>query len=263
MIHSASPMATPPIALVTGAGRSIGRAIVHRLHADGYRVAVTDKDAAVAQQVASERCASGETARAWSLDVSQPGQIEQVFNEINQYWGVVHNLINNAGVYPNKPALELTENEWDAVLDSNLKGAFFCSQVFARQAADNPGTASIVNIASTSAFSARPGAAAYAASKAGMVMLTKSLAQEWAEQGIRVNAVAPGLIEVREGMVSDAYKAHFVQQVPSRRIGNVDDIAAAVCYLLAPEADYVNGHCLVVDGGFLAGRDLIRSAGNP
>lgn len=248
-----------PVVLITGAGRSIGRAIAQRLHSEGYRVAITDRDQDVAMDAAQELCTTGETAKAWKLDVSQPIEIQQVFSEVNNHWGPVAGLINNAGFYPNEPAISFTEAQWSAVIDVNLKGTFFCSQVFARQIDDSQ-TAAIVNIASTSAFSARPGAAPYAASKAAVVMLTKSLAQEWADMGIRVNAVAPGLVEVREGMVSEAYKKQFTQQVPSRRIGRVDDVAAATSYLLSCAADYVNGHCLVVDGGFLAGRDLISSA---
>ena len=245
-----------PIALVTGAGRSIGRAVAKRLHEDGFKVALTDIDADVASETAASLSADGMTARAWSLDVSSVQGIQRVFDDVERTWGPVTALVNNAGVYPNHPSLSMSESDWDRVLDINLKGTFFCCQAFAQRltTAAQPGT--IVNLASTAAFSARPGAAHYGASKAAIVMLTKSLAQEWGELGIRVNAVAPGLIEVREGLVSPEYKAEFISQVPARRIGDVRDVADAVAYLIGDESSYVTGHCLVVDGGFLAGRAL-------
>lgn len=244
------------IALVTGAARSIGRAVAQRLHAKGFKVAVTDIDADAAHDTAAALSRDGATAKAWSLDVSSVQDIERVFGEIQHAWGPVTVLVNNAGVYPSHPSLSMSESDWDRVLDINLKGTFFCCQAFAQglTSIKQPGT--IVNLASTAAFSARPGAAHYGASKAAIVMLTKSLAQEWGELGIRVNAVAPGLIEVREGLVSPEYKAEFISHVPARRIGDVDDVADAVAYLVGDESSYVTGHCLVVDGGFLAGRSL-------
>lgn len=245
-----------PIALVTGAGRSIGRAVAERLHKDGFKVAVTDIDADVARETAASLSADGMTARAWSLDVSSVQDIQRVFDEVEGTWGSVTALVNNAGVYPNHPSLLMSESDWDRVLDINLKGTFFCCQAFAQRLNGSALSGTIVNLASTAAFSARPGAAHYGASKAAIVMLTKSLAQEWGELGIRVNAVAPGLIEVREGLVSPEYKAEFISQVPARRIGDVRDVADAVAYLIGDESSYVTGHCLVVDGGFLAGRAL-------
>ena len=152
----------------------------------------------------------------------------------------------------------MPEAAWDRVLDINLKGPFLCSQAFARTHLAPTGGA-IVNVASTAAFSARVGAAHYSASKAGVVMLTKSLAQEFGACGIRVNAVAPGLIEVDEGHVSAEYKEMFLKMVPRGRIGRPEDVAAAVAFLLTQAADYINGECIVVDGGFLAGRALLQS----
>jgi len=245
-----------PIALVTGAGRSIGRAVAQRLHENGFKVAVTDVDSEAARETAAALSIDGVTAKAWSLDVSSVKDIERVLTEVQHAWGPVTALVNNAGVYPSHPSLTMTESDWDRVLDINLKGTFFCCQAFAQRLTTTKQPGTIVNLASTAAFSARPGAAHYGASKAAIVMLTKSLAQEWGELGIRVNAVAPGLIEVREGLVSPEYKAEFISHVPARRIGNVQDVADAVAYLIGEESSYVSGHCLVVDGGFLAGRTL-------
>jgi NAD(P)-dependent dehydrogenase (short-subunit alcohol dehydrogenase family) len=145
------------------------------------------------------------------------------------------------------------------VLDVNLKGTFLCAQAFARARVAAGRDGAIVNLASTAAFSARVGAAHYSASKAGVVMLTKSLAQELGPHGIRVNAVAPGLIEVREDQVSPDYKRHFLTMIPRGRTGRAPDVVAAVSFLLSPAADFINGECLVVDGGFLTGRPLLRS----
>jgi NAD(P)-dependent dehydrogenase (short-subunit alcohol dehydrogenase family) len=153
----------------------------------------------------------------------------------------------------------MPEAAWDSVLDTNLKGPLLCSQAFARMRLASGGGGAIVNLASTAAFSARVGAAHYSASKAGLVMLTKSLAQELGPQGIRVNAVAPGLIEVDEGHVSAEYKEAFLRMIPRGRIGRPEDVAAAVAFLLTPAADYINGECIVVDGAFLAGRSLLQS----
>lgn len=249
-----------PVALVTGAARSIGRAVAERLHADGFTVALTDIDVDEAQLVARALAPDARTARAWQLDVCSLADVSRVFDDIQREFGAITALVNNAGVYPSNPALTMSEHEWDRVLDTNLKGTFFCCQAMVRRLVDAGGiSGAIVNMASTAAFSARPGAAHYGASKAATVMLTKSLAQEWGSENVRVNAVAPGLVEVREGMVTEEYKAQFLSHVPSGRIGHVTDIAGAVSWLLGSEASYVNGHCLTVDGGFLTGRTLRRS----
>ncbi|MFA7668595.1 MAG: glucose 1-dehydrogenase [Burkholderiaceae bacterium] len=249
-----------PVALVTGAGRSIGKAIAELLHSRGYTVAITDFDLAEAQAVASQLAPDGDTAKAYRMDVSSIKSITEVFEQVRQELGSPVALVNNAGVYPNVPALDMDETLWDRVLDTNLKGSFFCTQAFVRHLLGTQSRGAVVNIASTAAYSARPGAAAYSASKAGLVMLTKSLAQEFGEQGIRVNAVAPGLIQVREGMVTPSYRDQFITHVPSGRVGQPSDISTVVAFLLSEEAGYVNGQCISVDGGFLTGRTLQRSS---
>ncbi len=248
-----------PVALVTGGGRSIGRAISEVLHERGYSIAVADLDADEAQAVAAQLSPDASTARAYRLDVCSTGSIAAVFEAVGRDLGTPEVLVNNAGVYPSHAALDMTEEAWDKVMDTNLKGSFFCGQALARGLAGQGRRGAIVNIASTAAFSARPGAAHYGASKAGLVMLTKSLAQEFGPLGIRVNAVAPGLVEVREGLVSQAYRDQFLTLIPSGRTGVSHDISGVVAFLLSAEADYVNGECIVVDGGFLTGRSLQRS----
>ena len=248
-----------PVALVTGAGRGLGRAIASALHESRYKVAVTDVDEAAAVSVARSLSAERSTAHAYPLDVSSAQQVADVFASVARDLGVPDALVNNAGVYPNDSILDMPEAAWDRVLDINLKGPFLCSQAFARMRPAATGGV-IVNVASTAAFSARVGAAHYSASKAGLVMLTKSLAQELGPYGIRVNAVAPGLVEVDEGHVSAEYKEMFLKMIPRGRIGRPEDIAAAVSFLLTDAANYINGECIAVDGGFLTGRPLLRSS---
>src|SRR4051794_22028204 len=231
------------VAVITGAGRGLGRVIARVLHESQYKVAVTDVDEGTAVSVAQSLSKDGSTARAYRLDVSSAREVADVLASIADDLGVPDALVNNAGVYPSHSILDMPETAWDRVLDINLKGPFLCSQAFGRIRVALTGGV-IVNVASTAAFSARIGAAHYSASKAGLVMLTKSLAQEFGPFGIRVNAVAPGLIEVDEGHVSAAYKEAFLKMIPRGRIGHPEDVAAAVSFLLTDAADFINGECI-------------------
>jgi 3-oxoacyl-[acyl-carrier protein] reductase len=247
------------VALVTGAARSLGRAIAEKLHADGYAVAITDIDHGTAAKVAAALDSKGETARAYRLDVSKSSEVAAVFDAVAAELGAPTALVNNAGVYPDHALLDMPEAAWDQVVDINLKGPFLCSQAFARRRVAAGGGGAVVTLASTAGFSARVGAAHYSASKAGVVMLTKSMAQELGPHGIRVNAVAPGFIEVREDQVSPQYKQQMLSLIPRGRVGKAPDIANAVAFLLSDGADFINGECVVVDGGLLTGRPLTRS----
>ena len=248
-----------PVALVTGGGRSLGRAIAETLHASGYTVAVTDIDESAAVSVARSLSRDSNTARAYNLDVASAQQVADVFAAVANELGVPDALVNNAGVYPNHAILDMPEAAWDRVIGINLKGPFLCSQAFGRTRLGQHGGA-IVNVASTAAFSARVGASHYSASKAGLVMLTKSLAQEFGPSGIRVNAIAPGLIEISEEQVSAGYKEMFLKMVPRGRVGRPADVAETVRFLLSEAADYISGECIVIDGGFLTGRALPQSS---
>lgn len=246
------------VAVVTGAGRGLGRAIALRLSGQGLAVAVADIDASAEATAASIKEAGGR-AVGLRLDVRDAASIDAAFAAIVDALGVPLALVNNAGIYPDNTLLDMPESSWDAVLDTNLKGTFLCAQRFARLRIAAGGGGAIVNLASTAAFSARVGAAHYGASKAGVVMLTRSMAQEWGPHGIRVNAIAPGLIEVEAHRVAPDYKRSFLPMIPLGRIGRPRDVADAVAFLISDAADFITGVLLPVDGGFLTGRPLVRS----
>ena len=248
-----------PVAVVTGAARSLGRAIAETLHGQGYAVALADVDDKEAAKVAASLDPAGKSAKAYRLDVSKSGEVTAVFDAVAADLGVPTALVNNAGIYPDHALLDMPEAAWDMVLDVNLKGPFLCSQAFGRQRVAAGGGGAIVNLASTAGFSARVGAAHYSASKAGVVMLTKSMAQELGPHNIRVNAVAPGFIEVRDDQVSPAYKQQMITLIPLGRPGKAPNIANTVAFLVSDAADFITGECVVVDGGLLTGRPLIRS----
>ncbi len=188
-----------------------------------------------------------------------PEDITAIFHQVAEDMGEPHVLVNNAGIYPSHSLLDMPVDAWDAVLTINLRGTFLCTQTFARMRSDAGGGGAVVNLASTAAYSARVGVAHYSASKAAVVMFTKSAAQELGPIGVRVNAVAPGLIEVRDDQVTPEYRDNYLSIIPRGRTGVATDIASAVAYLASDEADFVNGQTLAVDGGFLTGRALVRS----
>ena len=247
------------VAIVTGAARSLGRAIAETLHGNGYAVGLTDIDDKEAFAVASSLDASGKTARAYKLDVSKSSEVASVFDAITNDLGVPTVMINNAGIYPDHGLLDMPEEAWDRVLNVNLKGTFLCSQQFSRRRVAAGGGGSIVNLASTAGFSARVGAAHYSASKAGVVMLTKSMAQELGPHAIRVNAVAPGFIQVRNDQVSPQYREQMLTLIPLGKVGRAPNIANTVAFLVSESAEFITGETIVVDGGLLTGRPLVRS----
>ncbi len=248
-----------PIAVVTGAARSLGRAIGETLHGYGYSVALTDIDDTEAARVAANLDPSGETARAYKLDVSQSVAVERIFEKIALDLGIPAVLVNNAGIYPDHAFLDMPEEAWDRVMDVNLKGTFLCSQAFARKRVEAGGGGAIVNLASTAGYSARIGAAHYSASKAGVIMLTKSMAQELGSHAIRVNAVAPGFIQVRDDQVSPEYREKMLTLIPLGKAGCSANIAETVAFLVSEKAEFITGDTIVVDGGLFTGRTLVRS----
>lgn len=246
------------VALVTGARRGIGKGIALALAEAGAKVVVTDIDEKECQTVAKEIEKLGSQGLAKKLDVTNKKEIEEAVKLAVDKFGKLDILVNNAGICPFKPFLELTEEDWDKVLDINLKGYFLCAQAGAREMAKQK-WGRIINIASVAMGQVGIGMANivhYVASKGGVAGMTEALAVELAPLGINVNAISPGVIETKmaESVISDpAVREATLKRVPKGRVGQPKDIATAVVYLASEEADYVTGAVLVVDGGWLAG----------
>lgn len=232
-------------AVVTGAGSGIGAVIARHAGKQGYRVALWDIDGAAAQMVADD---IGDAALAQTVDVTDETSVRAALAELGEAPAVV---VNNAGQVRFGPLLTLALADWEVVLTVNLTGTFLVSRCAAALMAGSGGGA-IVNISSVNGIAAAPNAGAYTSSKAGIIMLTEQMALEWAASGIRVNAVAPGLILA--GMSDPIYADSSVRElrqskVPTRSLGTAEDVAAAVFFLASDKAGYITGQTLAVDGG--------------
>jgi len=242
--------------LVTGAGAGIGRGIAARFARAGARVMANDVNAGTLAETKSllEREA-GDRLATFVADVRHKSQVEALVAETTARFGAVGILVNNAGIYPNCPVVEMSQEEWDAVIETNLRGPFLLCQAVARQMIERGQGGKIINITSGAYKSARMGASHYCSSKAALAMFTKVLALELARYHINVNSVSPGLIDVgvRPG-VSQEYKDALIKTIPWGRMGQPDEIARAVLFLASEDAEYITGEILEVDGGALAGR---------
>jgi len=244
-------------AFVTGASYGIGAATALALARDGYDLAVAATRIENLANVVTELEATGARVVPMALDVRSQSSIEQAMALALEALGRMDLLVNNAGVTLRKLALEVTAEEWDAVMRTNLTGAFFMSQQLGRHLIGSGRVGCIVNIASTHGLIGLAQRSTYGISKAGMIHMTKMLAIEWAEHGIRVNAVAPGRVEsgspMRTATASDPKLLEAVHsRVPLRRSATSEEVAAAVCYLASPQAAYITGHTLLLDGGLTA-----------
>ena len=237
--------------MVTGAGRGIGRAIALKLAEAGANVVCLSRTEANSQKVAEEITALGRQSWAVAVDVGDTAAVEAAVAKILEDTGGVNILVNNAGVTRDGLLMRMSEADWDAVLDTNLKAAFTLTKAFARpmRKADN---ARIINISSVVGLMGNAGQANYAASKAGLIGFTKSCAKEFATSGITVNAIAPGFIATdMTDELSDKVKDAIKANIPMGEFGEVNDIAEAVAYLAGPGARYVTGQVLTVDGGMV------------
>jgi NAD(P)-dependent dehydrogenase (short-subunit alcohol dehydrogenase family) len=237
-------------ALVTGAGRGLGKAIATALAERGARVAVTELGDRFQD---AEKVARDSKGMALQLDVRQVAAGRECVARVVSEWGGLEILVNNAGVNIRQPALEVTEDAWDTVVSTDLKGAFFLAQAAGQAMRDRGGC--IVNMASQNGLIAYYERAAYCAAKAGLINLTRLLALEWAPHRIRVNAVAPTFVqtEMTAQMLDDpGRRADVIGRIPLGRLASPDDVAGAVVFLASDEAAMVTGHTLVVDGGWTA-----------
>jgi 3-oxoacyl-[acyl-carrier protein] reductase len=237
------------IAFITGASRGIGRACAIALSAAGAKVVLAARQLDKLEEVAAEIRAAGGEAFVVPIDLASQDSIKEAFSKASKEFGRIDILINNAGLTRDGLALRMKRDDWDAVIQTNLSGSFFCiQQVMPAMVRERWGR--IVNITSVVGESGNAGQSNYAASKAGLIGLTKSLAQELASRNITVNAVAPGFVETdMTASLSDELKLKITESVPLKRIGKPEDIAAAVKFLASDEAAYITGHVLDVNGG--------------
>ena len=236
------------VAIVTGASRGIGRAVARRLGAAGVAVVAAAREQH-AEETVSEIRGDGGRAIAVSVDVTDTARIDSVVHTALAEFGRVDVLVNNAGIVRDRLALRMTQTDWDTVVTTNLTGAFnFARAVLRPMLKQKSGR--IISIGSVVGQMGNPGQANYAASKAGLVGFSKALAREVASRGVTVNVVAPGMIETdMTAGLEDSSRSAMLAQIPLGRLGSVDDVAAAVCFLVSDEAAYITGHVLAVNGG--------------
>lgn len=240
-------------ALVTGAGQGIGRAFAHALGEAGASVAVVDLDQSRSQRVVDELTEKGVAATAIAADVTDDDEVERMVRLTVERLGGLQIAVNNAGVNRNSAAEETSGAEWDEIFELNTRAVFRCCQAEARVMLAN-GYGKIVNTASMSSLIVPhpQKQAAYNASKAAVVQLTRTLAAEWADRGVRVNCISPGIIRTALIEESEALRplvAEWETQIPLGRLGEVTDLQAGIVYLCGETSDYMTGHNLVIEGG--------------
>ena len=240
------------VAVVTGAGRGIGRAIAEAFAAEGAKVAVVSRTEASSQAAAEAiNAAHPGAAKAYAVDVSDANATAEVGKAVLADFGQVDILVNNAGVTKDGLLLRMSEEDWDFVVDTNLKGAFNMVKAVQRSLLKQKG-ARIINVASVIGLIGNAGQANYAASKAGLIGFTKSLAREFAGRGVTANVIAPGFISTdMTGVLDEKIKAAVLEKIPLGDFGQAADIAAAALFLASAEARYITGQVLAVDGGMV------------
>jgi 3-oxoacyl-[acyl-carrier protein] reductase len=240
------------IALVTGAGRGIGHAIALRLASEGARVACVSRSEDNAKRTADElNAVRADSAKPYAVDVADHAAVQKICAQILADFGKIDILVNNAGVTRDALSMRMSVEDWDAVINTNLRGAFNFVQAVQR-AMIKQRSGRIINIASVIGLMGNAGQTNYAASKAGLIGFTKSLARELASRNITVNAIAPGFVTTdMTADLSDQIKQNIQANIPLGRTGTPEDIANAVAFLASPAASYITGHTLCVDGGLV------------
>jgi len=239
------------VAIVTGAAQGIGKEIATALAQEGADLAVVDVNLEQAEKTAQELAALGRKTMALKVDVSKSAEVDEMVNKILDKFGKIDILVNNAGITRDNLLLRMKEEEWDLVISINLKGTFNCLKAVTRPMI-KARSGKIVNIASIIGIAGNAGQANYAASKAGVIALTKSAAKELASRNVNVNAVAPGFIQtaMTQGL-PEAVKEEMLKRIPLAKLGEVKDVAKAVLFLAGPDSNYITGQVIVVDGGMV------------
>lgn len=246
------------VAIVTGAARGIGAAIAKRLAADGANVAVCDLNQEWCEETVKEIEALGSKAKAYGVNVADSAQVDACVKSVIADFGKIDIMVNNAGITKDGLLMRMSDDDWDAVINVNLKGTFLFTRAVSRpmmknKAADGtPAGGSIINIASVVGIMGNAGQANYTASKGGVISLTKTTAKELGSRNIRCNAVAPGFIQSKmTDVLPDEVRKAYMDTIPLKRFGTVDDIANAVSWLASAEAAYVTGQIISVNGGMI------------
>ena len=235
-------------AIVTGSTRGIGKEVARALAESGARVAIVGRDLAKAQSVATDL---GHNAMGFACDVSNTGEVTKLIADVEKEFGGIDILVNNAGLTRDNLVMRLKDEDWDDVMNANLRGAFAAIRAVSRGMMKKR-SSRIINMASVVGLNGNKGQANYAASKAGLIALTKSVAKELGSRNILVNAIAPGFIatEMTDAMTPEA-KSALTGLIPLERLGRTEDIASAVVFLASDHASYITGQVLVVDGGMV------------
>ena len=239
------------VGIVTGASRGIGKSIAEELAKSGAKVVCVSRTENAIKEVANNINSNGGEAIAITCDISDPASFGELIKTVAGQFGSVDILVNNAGITKDNLIMRMSDDDWSAVIDTNLKGAFNGTKAVTRQMMKQR-SGRIINISSVVGLTGNAGQANYSASKAGLIGLTKATAKELASRGITANCIAPGYIETdMTNQLSDNIKQALIKQIPLGRIGQGTDIAHAVCFLASDEAGYITGQTLTVDGGMV------------
>jgi NAD(P)-dependent dehydrogenase (short-subunit alcohol dehydrogenase family) len=243
------------VALITGGARGLGRTMAGALAEAGADIALAGRSKDTCQQAAAAiASATGRKVVSFAADVTKIDQVEQLANDVERELGKVDILVNNAGINIRGPIQQLTEADWDTVIDTNLKGPFLCARAIGPRMVSR-GWGRVINLGSVLGVIALPGRAPYASSKAGIINLTRVLALEWAGTGVTANAICPGAFatEMNRSLLDDPVKyKEFVAQIPMGRWGELEELTGAVVFLASEASSYVTGTPLFVDGGWIA-----------
>lgn len=243
------------VVLITGGSRGIGKEIAIGMAKAGADVAIVSRSNQLSEEVAQDVNLLGRRGIAFAVDVTKTGEADRIVEETVKKLGKIDILVNNAGVYCYKEAWEMTETEWDNLMDVNLKSIFFWSSAGAK-AMSKHGGGKIINISSMNGVFGESKAAAYGASKAGVISLTKSLAREWARYNINVNSIGPGNIQTdmtSQSLSDESVYKTVISRIPLRRVGTPDDLVGPAVFLASTASDFITGQTLFVDGGRLTG----------